>query len=50
MTEKSPLQNHDDETIALNRRFKYAVMIFAFVEFLVIALVFIYKASQGRPH
>jgi hypothetical protein len=46
MNEKSTLQDHCEETVAFNRRFKYAVIAFALVEFAVTAAVFIYKVTR----
>jgi hypothetical protein len=46
MNEKSTLQDHCDDSVAFNRRFKYAVIAFAIVEFVVTASVFIYKATR----
>jgi hypothetical protein len=46
MSKKNMLQSHCDDTVAFNRRFKYAVIAFAIIEFIVVALVFIYKANR----
>lgn len=46
MPEKDMLQSHCDDTVAFNRRFKYAIIAFATIEFIVVALVFIYKATR----
>jgi len=46
MAQKNMLQSHCDETVAFNRRFKHAAIAFAVIEFIVVALVFIYKVSH----
>ncbi len=46
MKEKRIEQSPEDEMAAFNRRFKYALIGFAIVEFFLLAAVVYYKASR----
>jgi len=43
MLKKEATQNQDDDTIAFNRRFKYAVYAYAVIEFIAFVILFYYK-------
>ena len=45
MAEKNEDTTESEESAAFNRRFKYAVIVFAIVEFIVIAYI-VYKTSR----
>jgi hypothetical protein len=46
MSDKNILESHGDDTVTFNKRFKRALIVFAMIEFIVIASVFVYKVSR----
>jgi hypothetical protein len=43
MSERDTTQNQDDDALAFNRRFKYAVYAYAALEFIAFLILFYYK-------
>lgn len=46
MLEKSSDESQYEDSVAFNRRFKYAVIAYAIIEFIAIAFVVYYKATR----
>ncbi|MBA2501681.1 MAG: hypothetical protein H0V27_02260 [Pyrinomonadaceae bacterium] len=46
MLEKNEGQIQDEDSTAFNRRFKYAVYVYAIIEFIALALVIYYKTYR----
>ena len=43
MPDKDAIQFEDDDTAAFNRRFKYAIIAYAVIEFIAFVLLFYFK-------
>jgi large-conductance mechanosensitive channel len=46
MTEKDTNLSQQEDSAAFNRRFKYAIVAFSLIEFIVIALAVFYKVTR----
>lgn len=46
MPKEKEAESQDEESAAFNRRFKYAVIAYALIEFIVIVFIVYYKAKR----